>query len=70
MGIVKISDELHESAKIIGRAMGRSINGQAEYWMKIGKIVEENPNLTYSEVIKALINQSIAQGHRDEYQDS
>jgi hypothetical protein len=58
MGIVKISDELHESAKIMAKAMNRSINSQAEYWMRIGKIVEENPAITYPDVLKILVNQA------------
>ncbi len=58
MGIVKISEELHESAKIMARAMSRSINSQAEYWMRIGKIVEENPAITYPDVLRILVNQA------------
>jgi len=58
MGIVKISNELHESAKIMARAMSRSINSQAEYWMRIGKLIEENPSLTYTDAIKLLIDQA------------
>lgn len=58
MGIVKISDELHEAAKINAKAMSRSINSQAEYWMRIGKLVEENPSITYVEVVKMLVEQA------------
>lgn len=58
MGIVKISDELHEAAKLMAKAMSRSINSQAEYWMRIGKLVEENPSITYAEVLKILVNQA------------
>lgn len=60
MGIVKISDELHEAAKLMAKAMSRSINSQAEYWMRIGKLVEENPAITYKEVLEILINQASA----------
>lgn len=58
MGIVKISDPLHEATKQIAKAMHRSINAQAEYWMCIGKIVEENPSMTYPQVLKHLLSQS------------
>jgi len=58
MGIVKISDELHEAAKLMAKAMSRSINSQAEYWMRIGKLIEENPSITYTEALKILINQA------------
>lgn len=58
MGIVKISDELHEAAKLMAKAMTRSINSQAEHWMRIGKLVEENPSITYVEVLKMLVDQA------------
>jgi hypothetical protein len=58
MGIVKVSDELHDAAKLMAKAMSRSINAQAEYWMRIGKLVEQNPTITYGEVLKILINQA------------
>lgn len=31
----------------MGRAMNRSVNAQAEYWMRIGQTIEENPSFTY-----------------------
>lgn len=58
MGIVKISDELHEAAKVMAKAMSRSINSQAEYWMRIGKLIEENPVITYPDALKILITQA------------
>lgn len=58
MGIVKISDELHDATKLMARAMSRSINSQAEYWMRIGKLAEENPSVTYSEILKILVHQA------------
>ena len=58
MGIVKISDELHDSTKLMARAMSRSINSQAEYWIRVGKLAEENPSITYSEILKILVNQA------------
>lgn len=58
MGIVKISEELHEATKLMAKAMSRSINSQAEYWIRIGKLIEENPTITYPEVLKILVNQA------------
>lgn len=60
MGIVKISEDIHEAAKLMAKAMSRSINAQAEYWMRIGKIVEENPSVTYQDVLKIFIKQAAA----------
>ena len=52
---VKLSDEMVAQAKTISRALNRSVAGQIEYWAKIGKIAEENPDLTYDFIIKLLI---------------
>jgi hypothetical protein len=52
MGIVKISDELHEEIRKASGAMVRSINSQAEYWIKMGMLAETNPTLTYGELVR------------------
>lgn len=52
MGIVKISDELHEEVRKASSAMVRSINSQAEFWIKIGMLAETNPTLTYTEILR------------------
>ena len=46
MGIVKIADDLHEEARRASTVMCRSINAQAEFWMKIGMLAEANPALS------------------------
>lgn len=51
MGIVKISDNLHEEVRKTSAVMERSINSQAEFWMKVGRIAEQNPKLTYEQII-------------------
>lgn len=58
MGIVKISDTLHEAAKRMAKAMDRSINAQAEHWMRIGQAIEANPELTYRQVRECFIQQA------------
>ena len=52
MGIVKIGEELHEEIRRASTVMCRSINAQAEFWMKIGMIAEANPGLTYTEIVR------------------
>lgn len=52
MGIVKIDDDLHEQARRASTVMCRSINAQAEYWMKIGMLAEANPTLSFSDIVK------------------
>nr|WP_321241763.1 ParD-like family protein [uncultured Tolumonas sp.] len=52
MGIVKINDVLHEELRKASSTMVRSINSQAEYWIKMGMLAETNPTMTYSEIIR------------------
>jgi len=52
---VKLSDEMVAQAKTMSRALNRSVAGQIEYWAKIGKTAEENPDLIYDFIIKLLI---------------
>lgn len=50
MGIVKISDDIHEQIRIASRAFDRSLNSQAEHWMKIGMLSELHQDKTYEEL--------------------
>jgi len=43
---VKLSDELVVDATTHGKAQHRSTPRQIEYWARIGKIADENPDLT------------------------
>jgi len=52
MGIVNIDDDLHEEVRKAGKVMCRSINAQAEFWMKIGMIAEANPTLSFNEIVR------------------
>ena len=51
MGIVKIDDALHEELRKASAVMVRSINAQAEYWIKIGMLAEANPHASYTDII-------------------
>jgi len=51
VGIVKIDDLLHEEARRASNVMCRSINAQAEFWMKIGMLAEANPALSFNEIV-------------------
>ena len=52
MGLVKIEDALHEEARKASTVMFRSINAQAEFWMKMGMIAEANPTLCFNDIVK------------------
>jgi hypothetical protein len=45
---VKLSNELINEARRYGEVYSRSVPKQIEYWSKVGKIAEENPDLPYS----------------------
>ncbi len=52
---VKISAELVAEAKRYSHVYHRSLPKQIEYWSRIGKIAEENPDLTYALIQKILL---------------
>lgn len=52
---VNLSDEMVAQATTISKALNRSVADQIEYWAKIGKIAEENPDLTYDFIKNLLI---------------
>lgn len=54
---VKLSDNIISEAKIISKALNRSLAGQIEHWARIGKIAEENPDLSYEFIKNILIAQ-------------
>ena len=55
MGIVKISEQMHETLRQTSSALCRSINAQAEHWLRAGMLAELNPRLSYSEICQLLI---------------
>ncbi|MGF6283443.1 hypothetical protein ABH912_001692 [Pseudomonas sp. BT76 TE3572] len=62
MGIVKISEAMHENLRVASDALSRSINAQAEHWMRIGMLAELYPNLDHSDLCRLLIRAELAGG--------
>ncbi len=62
MGIVKISDLMHENLRVAGNALSRSINSQAEHWMRVGMLTEMHPELDHREICQLLIQAELAGG--------
>jgi len=62
MGIVKISDQMHESLRVASNALSRSINAQAEHWMRIGMLAEIYPDLDHRDICQLLIRAEQAGG--------
>jgi hypothetical protein len=65
---VKLPDQLIEQARRYGSVNSRSVPKQIEYWSRIGKIAEDNPDLPY-EFIKQLLlsKQEMEDGELTEY---
>ena len=63
---VKLSERIVSDAKIVSKAFNRSAAGQIEYWARIGKIAEENPDLTYEFIKNILIAQQEVEADRVE----
>jgi|TARA_Y100000031_G_scaffold152028_1_gene194355 hypothetical protein len=65
---VRVSDKLVREARLFSAVDNRSITGQIEHWARIGKCVEENPDLTYSMIKEILIGlQELDEGESSEY---
>lgn len=58
MGIVKISDHLHDQIRVSSAALGRSINAQAEHWLRVGQLAEHHPQLNYEGICALLLQEA------------
>jgi hypothetical protein len=52
---VQLSENLVQQAKVFGNIEHRSVPKQIEYWSQIGKLAQENPDLTFSLIREILI---------------
>ena len=65
---VRVSEQLINDAKRFSRVDHRSVAGQIEHWARMGKCVEENPDLPYSLIKEILIGlEEMEQGEKTEY---
>ncbi|MCW9012306.1 MAG: ParD-like family protein [Gammaproteobacteria bacterium] len=65
---IKLSDELINDATAHGKAMHRTPPKQIEYWARIGKLAEENPDLPLGFVKEVLIGiEEVEAGDVTEY---
>jgi hypothetical protein len=51
---IKLTTELVDHAREMGAVFNRSIGGQIEYWVRLGKAVEQVPGYTMERVQAAL----------------
>lgn len=52
---VRLDDDFVEYVKTHAEAMSRSVPKQIEHWAKIGRIAEDNPDLTFSFINEILL---------------
>ena len=65
---IKISEDLVSNARVYSRVNNRSLTGQIEFWAKIGKCAEENPDLTYDQIKEILLGlEELNEGKGVEY---
>ncbi len=57
---IKLSDELVREARRYSEVYSRSLPKQIEYWSRLGKIAEENPDMSFSFIKDILIAQQEA----------
>jgi hypothetical protein len=66
---IKLSDVLIQEAKPYAQAMHRSVPKQIEYWARLGKVAEENPDLPIYMLQDMLVSIEEAKvGNLNEYQ--
>ena len=65
---VRLDDRFVTHAKVYAEAESRSVPKQIEYWAKIGKIMIDNPNLSYEFVHESLLaTEEVKQGLTTRY---
>jgi len=52
---IRLDQDLIEEATIMAKAFSRTPPKQIEHWAKIGKIMEDNPDLPYEFVKQAIM---------------
>lgn len=51
MGIVNIDDALHDQLRRACTVTHRSINAQANFWIKVGMLCEMHPDLRFQDIV-------------------
>lgn len=66
---IKLSELLIEQVKPAARALHRSVAEQIEYWARLGKAAEENPDLPIQMLQDMLVSmEEVKAGNVNEYQ--
>ena len=55
---IRLDDEFVEDVKVHADAQSRSVPKQIEHWAKIGRIAEDNPDMSFSLISEFLLAKS------------
>ncbi|PLR33269.1 TA system antitoxin ParD family protein [Chimaeribacter arupi] len=61
---VSLNETFVDDVKKYAAASGRSVAKQLEYWVKIGRIVEDNPDLPFSFIQEIMLARSDIRSRR------
>lgn len=66
---IKLSDKLVSDAKLYAKTQHRTPPEQIEHWARLGKIIEENPDLPFNFIRDVMLSQEeVEQGKLEPYQ--
>ncbi len=66
---INVSEQLIEEAKPIAQGTHRSVSEQIEYWARLGKVAEENPDLPIHMLQDMLVSiEEVKAGNTNVYQ--
>jgi hypothetical protein len=66
---INLSQQLIEEARPVAQATHRSVSEQIEYWARLGKVAEENPDLPIHMLQDMLVSiQEVKVGNLRSYQ--
>ncbi len=66
--VIELPDELVDEARASGLKESRTASEQIEHWAKVGKLVEENPDLPLGFLMDIMMaRKSIKNGDYEEY---
>ncbi|MGI4851660.1 MAG: TA system antitoxin ParD family protein [Janthinobacterium lividum] len=55
MSTIRISDNIFHETEIYGKVYNKSAPKQIEFWLRIGKLAEENLDLRYKDIMDILM---------------
>ena len=66
---INLSQQLIEEARPVAQATHRSVSEQIEYWARLGKVAEENPDLPINMLQDMLVSmEEVKAGNLNRYQ--